>query len=1479
MALYSVARDLLGASAVENCCQCHFFSLSQPAQLVVASRNIIRVYHLRQQDVGQRCKLEQAAEFTFMGTIQAIASAKLPNATRESLFLAFDEAKLSVVEYDAATHGLKTLSMHYFESDAIREGHTQTTCRPMVKVDPSNRFAVMTMYDNRLVVVPFARDDPSAQETMDGKPINAGATELNATESRLQSHVVDCRTLSPAVKRILHIEWLLGYHVPTLLILHETAPSFPGRLAVTKDTRAIVALSLSDSDHQHPVVWSMGGLPSDLHKALAVPPPLGGVLLFGTNCLVHLSQATPPFAVAVNSLAHNTTNYKLREQEFEENRVIALDCSNATFVAPLQAIVSLRSGTIYLITLCSTDGRNVQQFKFSRLANSVLSSCICGVGQNFLFFGSRLGNSLLLHYAEQQAEQAPAQDDQALEHRDKRMRLESADGAAAAAVASAAAEVDLEDLQVYGDSLSGNQTVSSAAATATSYRLSACDNLLNVGPITAAALGPPAELLDDFNDNALELVTCSGYGKNGAVCVLQRSVRPQVFMSTDQLEGIVGAWALHSAAKEGQGSEFDSFIILSRKSSSLVLSTGSGGLQEIEHSGFQTDAMTIAAGNLCKRKYIVQVSPLGVRLLQDQQQVQHVAVPTDVEIVSCSIADPFVLLLMSNGTLMLLTAHDTEGQLDVSIPHFGTEEAVEAISLFVDDDHVFDVYEPSQDAFVETDAGPSASVPTDMSTSANDILDDEDAMLYGDDEFEATKSAHATAGAKGAAAAKATMAGNNATAGDTPEKAGSGSKERHIWCALCLQNGTMEIFQLPDFTLRYTAHNVAMGPMLLSDSVQTVSTGMERTASRPDNSAEASTKNEDPAVTEISLVSLGQRVYLLAVTELSLLVYEAFPFQRDISTAADAKLWRGRLAMRFRKVEHDVVLHTLQSLAKVGQSKPEDDQASSSKSKREKKKKRRSQVVKRRERVLHPFRNIGEMSGVFIASDQPSWFMMGPLKALRTHPMPLDSAAVFSPFHTANCLHGFIFFNKQGVMRICGLPFGVTYDAPWLVKKVALRKTALFLDYHMETGVYPIVLVDQVKAIYPPLLDNEDPSDPPVPMSRDGRFVYPTEDRHTVHLMSPASWDIVPKTSVEIEAGQHISAFAVVSLKSQENRRGFKSMIAVGTTKIMGEEVAARGYVMLMEVLDVVPEEGQPLTKNKIKQLCKLDLRGAVTAMGDVQGYLTGCVSQRDGAKVYVWNVRDQTTLIGIAFCDSMLHTRQLRSVKNYILCSDAYQSISVLRFNDLSKTVRSDSGQRTIKVRATLTRVTRDTALRMAVTSDFMVDKQELGFSCVDEKSNFFSFCYAPEDPETEGGRHLFKRGDYHLGLAASVMFRLRCPDVVGEDGSVRPADRHVTCFGSLEGAIGTILPVPEAVYKRLLMLQARMTVGLQHHAGLNPKAYRAARGERQLSRNVLDGSLLFYFRFLSVIEQREFARRCGTTSKQIFEDLCQIQQATTIL
>ena len=90
-------------------------------------------------------------------------------------------------------------------------------------------------------------------------------------------------------------------------------------------------------------------------------------------------------------------------------------------------------------------------------------------------------------------------------------------------------------------------------------------------------MGEPAFLSEEFSNNMdpdVELVTTSGYGKNGALCVLQRSIRPQV-VTTFELPGCEDMWTVIGSPSNEQQAKGDnegqhSLLILSQFDSTMV---------------------------------------------------------------------------------------------------------------------------------------------------------------------------------------------------------------------------------------------------------------------------------------------------------------------------------------------------------------------------------------------------------------------------------------------------------------------------------------------------------------------------------------------------------------------------------------------------------------------------------------------------------------------------------------------------------------------------------------------------------------------------------------------------------------------------------------------------------------------------------------------------------------------------------------------
>lgn len=118
---------------------------------------------------------------------------------------------------------------------------------------------------------------------------------------------------------------------------------------------------------------------------------------------------------------------------------------------------------------------------------------------------------------------------------------------------------DPEELEVYGNEKQASLQI-------TSYNFEVCDSLLNIGPCGNVSLGEPAFLSEEFASNQdldVELVTTAGYGKNGALCVLQHSIKPQI-VTTFTLPGCVNMWTVC------KNDEKHAFLILSQEDSTMV---------------------------------------------------------------------------------------------------------------------------------------------------------------------------------------------------------------------------------------------------------------------------------------------------------------------------------------------------------------------------------------------------------------------------------------------------------------------------------------------------------------------------------------------------------------------------------------------------------------------------------------------------------------------------------------------------------------------------------------------------------------------------------------------------------------------------------------------------------------------------------------------------------------------------------------------
>jgi hypothetical protein len=315
-----------------------------------------------------------------------------------------------------------------------------------------------------------------------------------------------------AVGRVLDFDWLHGYAVPTLLLLHEPRPLWVGRYAATKDGTVATALAIEASmvtrrtsqkggrdanglggtggasqASAHPnlgvaapevpllmptLIWSLDGIPSDSFGLLPLPQPLGGSLVLASSSILHVNQSTSA-GLALCEQAELGTAFNLWRQQ---GLAVTLDGGSVVALSESEVLCSLRSGDLYLLQLVAS-GRLLESMRLQQLQASVVGAQLTRVGKNFLFLGSRLANSILLRMRRDGRQQDPAPPPA---KKAARMKDAGADATERAAAEAATAE----EIEIFGE-MGG---LSEKAAGPGKLHFSVCDFILNVAPVSDTAV-------------------------------------------------------------------------------------------------------------------------------------------------------------------------------------------------------------------------------------------------------------------------------------------------------------------------------------------------------------------------------------------------------------------------------------------------------------------------------------------------------------------------------------------------------------------------------------------------------------------------------------------------------------------------------------------------------------------------------------------------------------------------------------------------------------------------------------------------------------------------------------------------------------------------------------------------------------------------------------------------------------------------------
>ncbi|KAL6319944.1 hypothetical protein AAG906_037020 [Vitis piasezkii] len=189
---------------------------------------------------------------------------------------------------------------------------------------------------------------------------------------------------------------------------------------------------------------------------------------------------------------------------------VELDGANVTWLSNDMAMLYTKTGELLLLTLTRS---------FKVLGISVYFG-IAAIGSSLSFLGSQLGDSLLVQFT-------------SIPSSSVEKKVGDIEGDVPSAKRSCRSSSDALQDMVDGDKLPLYGSAPNSTETSQkTFSFSVTDSLINVGPLKDFAYGlrinADQKATGIVKQSNFELMCCSGHGKNGALCILQQSIRPEM---------------------------------------------------------------------------------------------------------------------------------------------------------------------------------------------------------------------------------------------------------------------------------------------------------------------------------------------------------------------------------------------------------------------------------------------------------------------------------------------------------------------------------------------------------------------------------------------------------------------------------------------------------------------------------------------------------------------------------------------------------------------------------------------------------------------------------------------------------------------------------------------------------------------------------------------------------------------------------------
>ncbi|KAK7718376.1 mRNA cleavage and polyadenylation factor subunit [Diaporthe eres] len=650
----------------------------------------------QKSDRAHNTKLVLVAEVSVSGTVTGLARIKTKSTVSggEALLVLFKDAKLSLLEWDLERHDLTTISIHYYEQEDLQGSPWApplNDCVNFLAADPGSRCAALKFGSRNLAILPFKQADEEDiamddwDEELDGpRPVKQdqpsavvnGISNIEDTPYS-PSFVLRTSRLDPNLIHPIDLAFLHEYREPTFGILSSKLA--PSAAVGRKDHLSFMVFNLDIQQASHTPILSVGGLPQDLFRVIAVPAPVGGALLVGANELIHIDQSGATNGVGVNPFTKQCTDFTLNDQS---SLGLRLEGCSLDFISPEtgQMLLVLSDGRLATLDF-QVDGRRVSGLLLKLVApesgGNIIPyrvSCLSRLGRNTIFAGSEEGDSVVFGWTRKQglaSRRKPRPQDASLDLED----LEEDD-------------FDDED-DLYAETPAVTQAANGfATAKGGEAVFRIHDTLTSIAPIRDITYGKASFPSDDEEEqnmsgvrSDLQLVAAVGTGRAGSLAIMNREIQPKV-VGRFEFPEARGVWTMNAqkpvpkslqAEKGGaavgndydSSAQYDRFMIVAKVDldnyeTSDVYALTAAGFESLTGTEFEPAAgFTVEAGMMANYRRIIQVLKSEVRIYDGDLGLAMILPMEDEEtgaeprVLSASICDPYLLLIRDDSSALV----------------------------------------------------------------------------------------------------------------------------------------------------------------------------------------------------------------------------------------------------------------------------------------------------------------------------------------------------------------------------------------------------------------------------------------------------------------------------------------------------------------------------------------------------------------------------------------------------------------------------------------------------------------------------------------------------------------------------------------------------------------------------------------------------------------------------------------------------------